>query len=171
MTTLVATEPDTAALIGLVAHQAAVPASATVEMVQAEFAHTRYDFLAVLEGDVLLGICARRELIQQLGSRFGFALNARHAVREHLLATPLRVVAGTPLTEVFKAAASRADQEFYDDVLLVDPGGRYLGMIAMRTLVRLQTEFLIGNIARVEASRQEIAEKKPADGGRPANGA
>ena len=143
----------------LVEHRASVPAVATVETVQAEFARTNWNFLAVLDGETLLGVCARRELIQQLGSRFGFALNARHPVRSHLMAAPLRVVVGTSVTAVFQAAAGRADQEFYDDVLLVDAQNRYLGMIAMRTLVRLQTKFLLGNIARVEASRQEIAEK------------
>ena len=80
-------------------------------------------------------------------------------VAEHLLAVPLCATEGTPLTDLFKAAAARGEREFYDDVLLVDAAGRYLGMIPMRTVVRLQTEFLLGNIARVEASRREIKEK------------
>lgn len=143
----------------LVEHRASVPATTTVESVQAEFARAPWNFLAVLDGETLLGVCARRELIQQLGSRFGFALNARQPVRLHLMAEPLRIVAGAAVTDVFQAAAARADREFYDDVLLVDAAGRYLGMIPMRTLVRLQTKFLLDNIARVEASRQEIAGK------------
>lgn len=150
---------DTVDLLMLVEHRASVPASATVEAVQAEFARTNWNFLAVLDGDLLLGVCARRELIQELGSRFGFALNARHPIRSHLMAAPLKVAAGTPVTEVFKAAAERTVKEFYDDVLLVDERGAYLGMIAMRTLVRLQTDFLLGSISRLEISRQEIADK------------
>jgi len=63
------------------------------------------------------------------------------------------------VTDVFKAAGSRSDREFYDDILLVDPLGQYIGMIAMRTLTRLQMTFLLGNIERVEASRREIREK------------
>jgi hypothetical protein len=96
---------------------------------------------------------------QALGSRFGFALNAQRAVRGHLMAAPLQITTGTPLTEVFKATAGRGDHEFFDDVLLVDPEGSYVGLIAMRTLVRLQTDFLLGNIERLDASRREIAEK------------
>lgn len=150
---------DTVDLLTLVEHRAFVPANATVEAVQAEFARTNWNFLAVLDGDLLLGVCARRELIQELGSRFGFALNARHPIRAHLMAAPLKITVGTPVTEVFKASAERAIQEFYDDVLLVDGRGAYLGMIAMRTLVRLQTDFLLGSISRLELSRQEIADK------------
>ena len=159
MTTETTLESGAVDLLTLVEHRVAVSADATVEAVQEEFARTNWNFLAVLDGEKLLGVCARRELFQQLGSRFGFALNARHSVRTHLMVAPLRVVTGTPVTEVFKAAAARADFEFYDDVLLVDESGGYLGMIAMRTLARLQTEFLLGNITRVEHSRQVIAEK------------
>ena len=147
---------DLRALIG---PAGALPASASVEAAQAEFARSNTDFLAVLDGDTLLGLCARRELAHALGSRYGFALNARRPVREHLMAHPLRVSVGTPVTEVFKAASARAAGNFYDDVLLVDESGRYVGLIPMHTLVRLQTEFLLGNITRLEASRQEIADK------------
>jgi serine phosphatase RsbU (regulator of sigma subunit) len=69
------------------------------------------------------------------------------------------VTTGAAMTDVFKATAARADREFYDDVVLVDGDGLYLGMIPMRVLARLQTESLLNNIARVEASRREIANK------------
>ena len=154
-----APDVDALDLRALVAHSGSVAAALLVEQVQAEFARLNVDFLAVLDGEKLFGLCARRELIQALGSRYGFALNARHPVSAHLMAAPLCVRVGTPATEVFKAASARSDREFYDDVLLVEPDGRYLGLIPMRTLVRLQTEFLLGNISRLEASRQEIAAK------------
>ena len=151
---------ETVDLRTLTGHRAALPATATVELAQSEFARANVDFLAVLEGESLMGVCARRELVSALGSRFGFALNARQPVRTYLMAAPLRVVVGEKMTEVFKAAAARTDREFYDDVLLVDEAGRYVGMIPMRTLVLLQTEFLLDNFVRLEVSRREIAEKK-----------
>jgi hypothetical protein len=151
--------PEAVDLLSLVEHRASVPATAMVENVQAEFARTRWNFLAVTAGEQLVGVCARRELIQQLGSRFGFALNARHPIGAHLMAAPLRAIRGTPVTLLFKAASERTDEEFYDDILLVDENDAYLGMIPMRTLARLQTSFLLGNISRLELSRQEIAEK------------
>jgi hypothetical protein len=76
--------------------------------------------------------------------------------------SPLRVSRSTPLTEVFREAGARDVNEFYDDVLLVDDHGRYVGMIPMRRLVRLQTEFLFQHNARLEASRAEIAAKNRA---------
>lgn len=149
-------DPDRAALRSLVAHAESVSATTTVESLQAVFARKRVDFLAVIEGEKLLGLCSRRQLTQQLSSRFGFALLARQPVSGFLMAKPMMVAEDTPITSVFKTAAMREAQEFYDDVMLVDQDGGYLGMIPMQTLVRLQTEFLLRNNAQLEASRAEI---------------
>lgn len=143
----------------LVAHRQAVPAEATVEQVQAVLTESDVDFLAILDGDRLIGVAARRVLADSLGSRFGFALNAKRPVREHLLPAPLVIATGAALTDVFRSAAARDSREFYDDVVLVDPAGIYVGMIPVRRLVQLQTEFLLGNIARLETSQREVAEK------------
>jgi len=150
---------DSVDLRALVGHSVAVPATATVDEVRAEFARTGTSFLAVLDGASLLGVCARQKVVQEMGSRFGYALNAHRPVREHLMAGVLRVAEGTPVTEVFQALATRPDRDFYDDVLLVDARGGYVGMIQVGTLVRLQTQFLMGTVAGLEASRREIAEK------------
>jgi serine phosphatase RsbU (regulator of sigma subunit)/CBS domain-containing protein len=152
-------DPDHLPLRTLVGDAESVPASTTVESLQAVFAQKGVDFLAVVDGKRLLGLCSRRQLTQQLSSRFGFALLARHPVSAFLMAAPMTVSEETPITAVFKAAASREAQEFYDDVLLVDCEKCFVGMIPMRTLVRLQTEFLIRNNARLEASREELAAK------------
>ena len=149
-------DPDRVALRSLVAHAESVSATTTVESLQAVFARERVDFLAVIEGEKLLGLCSRRQLTQQLSSRFGFALLARQPVSGFLMAKPTMVAEDTPITSVFKTAAMREAQEFYDDVMLVDQDGGYLGMIPMQTLVRLQTEFLLRNNAQLETSRAEI---------------
>jgi sigma-B regulation protein RsbU (phosphoserine phosphatase) len=152
-------EPTAVDLRTLTAHAEFIPATMTVEAAQTALADKNIDFVAVLNGSRLIGVCARRDLAQQLGSRYGFALNARQPVSAFLMRAPLKVSTVTPITGVFKAATARSPLEFYDDVLLVEPDGRYVGMIPMRVLVRLQTEFLLRNNAQLEASRDEISEK------------
>jgi serine phosphatase RsbU (regulator of sigma subunit) len=152
-------EPASVDLRTLTAHAESILAFTTVEAAQTVLADKKIDFVAVLDGTRLLGVCTRRDLAQQLGSRYGFALNARQPVSAFLMRTPLKISTATPITEVFKAATGRGPLEFYDDVLLVGPDGRYVGMIPMRAIVRLQTEFLLRNNAQLEASRDEIAEK------------
>ncbi len=152
-------DPSSVDLRTLTAHAEWIPSVATVEVAQTVLTRKNIDFVAVLDGPRLIGVCTRRDLTQQLGSRYGFALNARQPVSTFLARVVLKVTTATPITEVFKAATARDPLEFYDDVLLVEPDGRYVGMIPMRSLVRLQTEFLLRNNAQLEASRDEIAEK------------
>jgi serine phosphatase RsbU (regulator of sigma subunit) len=155
-------DPDHVDLRTLVAHDKSVAASTTAEALQSAFEQLAVDFLSVVDGQRLLGLCSRRQLAQQLSSRYGFALYARQPASAFLMPAPLLVSDNSPITDVFKAASGREARDFYDDVALVDQHGRYIGMIPMLTIVRLQTEFLLRNNARLEASRLEIAAKNRA---------
>jgi phosphoserine phosphatase RsbU/P len=152
-------DPDRVDLRTLVSHDKSVPASTTAEALQMAFERLGVDFVAVVDGESLLGLCSRRQLAHQLSSRYGFALYARQPANGFLMAAPLLVPEKMPITEVFKAASGRDARDFYDDVALVSETGGYLGMIPMLTLVRLQTEFLLRNNERLEKSRLEIAAK------------
>lgn len=68
---------------------------------------------------------------------------------------PLRVRSPRVLEQV----AFRSEEGFYDDVLLVDEQGSFLGMIFTRTLVQLQHRFLRENIERLEDKQREINAK------------
>jgi len=154
------TEPTEAPrLRALIGHREFVRGDETLEAVHQRFAAGRHDFLAVLDGRQLLGLCARRDIGTLLGARYGFALYARAAVRDHLTAGALQIRADDPLTEVLQAVSARQDEHFYDDVLLVDAAGDYLGLVHVRALVRLRTGLLVGNIAELEARQTEIAAK------------
>jgi sigma-B regulation protein RsbU (phosphoserine phosphatase) len=155
-------DPDQVDLRTLLSHSKSVPATTTVEALQGLFTQSGVEFLAVLEGERLVGMCSRHEMAQKLSSRYGFALYARQPVTTFLMPAPLFISVETPITEVFRAASRREARDFYDDVALVEAGGRYLGMISMPMLVRLQTDFLLRNIDNLEASRQEIAAKNRA---------
>jgi serine phosphatase RsbU (regulator of sigma subunit) len=154
------TEPnEQPSLRALVGHREFVRGDETLESVHLRFAAGRHDFMAVLHGRQLLGLCARRDIGTLLGARYGFALYARAAVRDHLTSGALQIRADQPLPEVLQAVSARQDEHFYDDVLLVDAAGDYLGLIHVRALVRLQTGLLVDNIVELEARQTEIAAK------------
>lgn len=148
--------PKSRALVG---HREFVHAADTLEVVHQRFAASREDFLAVLAGHELRGLCARREIGTLLGARYGFALYARARVAEHLTAHTIRVSEEEPLPAVLAAVAARRDEHFYDDVLLTDRNGEFLGLIYVRDLVRVQHTLLRGNIAELEARQAEIRAK------------
>ena len=143
----------------MLGHRESVAADAPLEVVHRRFAENGRDFMAILDGPTLLGVCARREIAMQLGARFGFALFAQSPVRESMMATALQLRETAPLEEVLASVSARANDAFYDDVLLVDAEGGFIGFIFVHALVRLQTEILLGNIDELERSRLEIAEK------------
>ncbi|MEI6107594.1 MAG: SpoIIE family protein phosphatase [Opitutae bacterium] len=146
-------------LRALVGHSEFVRGDEKLEAVQQRFATSRHDFMAVVEGRQLLGLCARRDIGTLLGARYGFALYARAEVRQHLTPDAIKISVDTPLTEVLQTIAGRRDEHFYDDVLLVDRAGDFVGLVYVRNLVRQQTTMLMGNIAELEVRQREIAEK------------
>ncbi len=115
--------------------------------------------MAVLDGDEVLGVCSRHEIGMRLGARYGFALFSRKPVRNFLSSSPLLVQEDQAITSVLETVSSRSDESFYDDVLLLDANGKFLGLIFVHALVRLQTQFLSDNIGLLEEQKRVIDEK------------
>jgi two-component system NtrC family sensor kinase len=148
--------PDLAELIE---HKGTVPPTHTVSAVYERFQKVAHEFLAVTDAGRLLGAVSRSHVGFLLGARFGFAVYGRQPISQHLLPQSLRIFRQTPLLEVFEAALSRQGDYFYDDVVLVDEAGNYLGMIPVQTLVRLQTQMIAEQVRLAEKQQLELQEK------------
>ena len=146
-------------LCELISHRTCVQADHTLEAVYQLFATHNFEFMAVLQGERLLGMCARRDIGMLLGSRYGFSLYALKPIRHHLKPEHACVVEGTPITDVFKTVFAREEQAFYDDVLLIGCQGNFLGFIHTQTLVKLQNKFHLENIRLLEEQQREITLK------------
>ena len=84
----------------LVSHRTATPASASVESVAEIFKSGNANFVAVLDGQRLLGMCSRQETAALLGGRYGFSLWARKPIRDHLCKQETRIKVATPIGDV-----------------------------------------------------------------------
>ena len=146
-------------LRSFVKHQFWLAADASLESAHQFFSSHEVDFVAVLEGERVLGLCARRQIGIALGSRFGFSLFSRSPVREYVLPQALVVRVTDPIERVLEQVSMRATEYFYDDVLLVDEQGKFLGAIFVRELVRVQHGLLLENIQQLEHRRVEIERK------------
>src|SRR5499427_8823508 len=147
---------DLRALIG---HRTATQADASVESVADTFKSGSVNFVAVLEGQRLLGMCSRQEIAALLGGRYGFSLWARKPIRDHLCKEEKRIKVATPIGDVLRTVFARPDENFYDDVLLVDENGGYLGFIGTETLFKVQNALLLTNICELEERDREIRQK------------
>src|SRR4029453_1227652 len=125
-------------LRALVSHRTATQSSATIEAVFEIFKNGIANFVAVLDGERLVGMCSRQETAALLGGRYGFSLWARKPIGQHLCKQETRITVAVAIGDVLRAVFARPDENFYDDVLLVDESGGFLGFIATETLFKVQ---------------------------------
>ena len=146
-------------LRALVSHRTATQSSASMESVSEIFKNGSANFVAVLEGERLLGMCSRQETAALLGGRYGFSVWARKPIAQHLCKHETRINVAMPIGDVLRAVFARPDENFYDDVLLVNENGGFLGFIATETLFKVQNVLLLTNIRELEERDREIRQK------------
>jgi len=146
-------------LRALVSHRSATQSSATMETVFETFKNGTVNFVAVLDGERLLGMCSRQETAGLLGGRYGFSLWARKPIGQHLCKQETRIEVRMPIGDVLRAVFARPDKNFYDDVLLVDERGVFLGFIDTETLFKVQNALLLTNIRELEERDRVIRSK------------
>lgn len=146
-------------LRALVSHRTATQSSARMETVFEIFKNGGANFVAVLDGERLLGMCSRQETAALLGGRYGFSLWARKPIAQHLCKQETRIKITMPIGDVLRAVFARPDKNFYDDVLLVGEDGGFLGFIATETLFKVQNALLLTNIRELEERDRVIRRK------------
>ena len=150
---------DSIDLRALVSHRIATQSGASMEAVLEIFKDGIVNFVAVLQGEHLLGMCSRQETAALLGGRYGFSLWARKPIAQHLCKQETRIKVTMPIGDVLRAVFARPDKNFYDDVLLVDETGGFLGFIATETLFKVQNALLLTNIRELE-ERDRVIHRK-----------
>jgi serine phosphatase RsbU (regulator of sigma subunit) len=143
-------------LLKLISHNNWVQANQNLGAVFQNFTNHDFDFMAVLEEGVVLGLCSRWDIGMSLGSQYGFSLFASKPIKGHVLPNPVFVTLDTPINAVFTAAFARSEDAFYEDVILLSPQGEFLGLIATQTLVKLQNRHHLDNIQLLEDRSREI---------------
>jgi phosphoserine phosphatase RsbU/P len=140
----------------LIDHLSFVAADQTVGQVFQLFSRQAIEFMAVLEGERLLGMCAKHNIGMLLGTQYGYSLFAHKKIKDHLMPSPVYAVVGTDIHDVFRTVFARSMDCFYDDVLLTGNDGEFLGLIHTLTLIKLQNRFHLENILILEAQQREI---------------
>jgi serine phosphatase RsbU (regulator of sigma subunit) len=134
-------------------------ADTSLEEAQKFFGTHELEFIAVVENGRAIGLCARRQIGIVLGSRYGFSLFSRNPVRDYLVPQALLIRTTDSIHTVLKRLSARRDEFFYDDVLLENEDGNFVGSIFVRNLVRLQHGLLLDNIGQLERNRTELERK------------
>lgn len=143
----------------MVAHNHTVQAGELLEEVHKRLSLMQHEYMAVLDGTKLLGLCARKQVGMTLGARFGFAMHSRKPVRDFLLSACTVISTSDSLPAALEKVFTRPDDIVFDDILLLDDNGQFLGHIYARTFVRLQHSLFQQNIRKLENQRAELNQK------------
>lgn len=149
-------EVEATPLRTLVHHRQFLPHDMRLEDAHRFFGERQTDFAALVRDGKVTGICGRAQLGFLLGSRFGFALNARSPAHIAGVKRPLVFQENAPVREVLQAALSRHDDEFYEDVAAVDAELQLIGLIPVEALVRLQSRLVHAQLAEMRNQHETL---------------
>lgn len=156
---LTLTELENYDLRDAVVHRRSASIDSTLHEVYEQLNKYNVEFIAVLDGERLAGICSRDRVNLLLSHRYGRSLYLRHTLRMDHVEPETRTVAGTPLAQVFEPVFMRERRYLFDDVVLVDGEGRYLGMIPMNSMIQLQHSYFTAQLDAVRRQREELDSK------------
>jgi len=143
----------------LIASTARVAPEVPVRLVAERFfADVTLDALAVVDQDRPVGLVTRARLLLRLARGFGQELYARKPIRQVAVADALQVTAILQVGEVVERALARPAEAVYDEVIVVDGAGRYLGLLSVRQLVNHQALALARSRAEREAAQARTAD-------------
>jgi signal transduction histidine kinase/DNA-binding response OmpR family regulator len=150
------------ALLGLVTHGSTFAPMDPVEDTRKAMQRLHVSFAAVVDGGEVVGLLSAKHLGEVLGTRFGFAIYERRPVRDLMQTEFLRVCVHRPLTETLLAVSSRDIGGFYDEVILEDADGKFLGLIPVHALMHLQTHLLQSKLDELAATSRALAAARDA---------
>jgi signal transduction histidine kinase len=134
------------------------PAALVREVAERFFSDPALEALAVVEGDRPIGLVTRSRLLLKLARGFGQELYAKKPIGRIADAAPLVVGEDLDVAVAVSRALERQDAAVYDEVVVIDAEGAYLGLLSVRQLLLHQGLAL----ARAQAEA-ETAQSRSAD--------
>jgi GGDEF domain-containing protein len=118
-----------------------VPAATTGEEARRKFLEDETLTTLVYADDRRRPLAAlgRERLFRMFSGQYGHAVFASRPVIEVADSNPRIIEADTTIVEAATTVANRDSASLFDDVLVVDPGGRLLGLVRVRDLLRALT--------------------------------
>lgn len=140
-------------------HTPAVSPEAIVRTVADEFFHNvAVDALALVENGVPVGLVTRTKFLATVFRQFGWELFGRKPIISICVDDPLILPAGERLDVALATALDRPQQSIYDDIVVVDDRGRYLGLLSVKQMVLQQSHSLANILVQKELAHERARE-------------
>jgi GGDEF domain-containing protein len=128
-----------------------VPASITGEEARRRFLDDDMLTTLVYADDLLRPVAAlgRERLFRMFSGQYGYSVFANRPVLEIADPHPRVIEADTTIVEAALTVANRDSDSLFDDVLVIDAGGRVVGLVRVRDLLRALTSLGIDRVQQL----------------------
>jgi signal transduction histidine kinase len=116
------------------------------------------DAMAVVEGSRPVGLITRMKMFYTLSKRFGYELHARHPIISIADSAPLTVFRDEALEMVVEKAFARQPNDIYDEIIVTDGDGYFLGILSVKQLVMQQSNALSRSVMLEEIATARAEE-------------
>ncbi|MGZ0656525.1 ATP-binding protein [Coraliomargarita sp. W4R72] len=140
----------------LITHSLAVQHTQTLETTSKLASEKKVNFLAVLNGEKVIGLCSAVKVNKCLSARYGHAVYAQRSIAEFIVETPIIVQDDTDAHEILKQVFNRQRENFYDDIIITDQNGKLRGLVPTDALVRLQNSLLHRQLEETDEHQQRL---------------
>lgn len=105
-----------------------------------------------------IGLITRNKLLMKLFRLYGYELYGKRPIITMADTSPLYVNSEERLDVALDMAMSRPFQEIYDELVVVDPKGHYMGLLSVKDLVIRQSHALANSIVQKELANAKASE-------------
>ncbi|HCC68845.1 MAG TPA: histidine kinase [Nitrospiraceae bacterium] len=144
---------------GLIAsNECVLPYTSVREVADRFFSLAQMDALAIAEGNEPVGLVTRPKLLFTLFRRYGFELYGKKPIIAIADTEPLLIHKEERLDVAIDRALDRPAENIYDDIIIVDDGDCYKGLLSVRQMVIQQSNALANSIVQKEMASERAKE-------------
>ncbi len=127
------------------------------EDVMKYFEHYKTQSIVVVDKGKPIGFLSYKKTADALSNRYGYALYQKRPVTELMLKDFLVVRVDSKFTDVVQWALARQSDSVYEDIVVVDKDGQYIGLISIDRVLKEQRIRILQQLEELETSRNELA--------------
>lgn len=142
----------------ITSNECVTPSTAVREVADRFFISSNTDALALVEGREPVGIVTRPKLLFSLFRRYGFELFGRKPIITIADTQPLILNENERLDVAIDKALDRPAQDIYDEIIVVDDGDNYRGLLSVKQMVIHQSNALANSMVQKELAHSKAKE-------------
>ena len=122
------------------------------------FRAPQLEAVAVVEDTRALGLITRQKFLFNVFRRFGWEVFGRKAITEVTDTKAVRIGRQTRLDAALARAVERAPEDVYDELIVTDEEGNYLGLLSVRQMIIQHSHALANVLAQKDIANARAKE-------------